>query len=260
MFATDFLFDGKRASDFGLMICSFNGEIEAASGGEIEYNVSKTPGRDRFTSYGAQLNSVIEWSFSICKNPHRNSNMYFNQYEESNIMKWLLKTDGYKPFQFKQSGYEDIFYNVYFNLTPHQIGGQTVGFDLTATADCAYGFTDVIKRKTSINSSTPLQLNIHSDINTYILPYVKLDQSGDFYISNDNAQKQNISTTTFLGAKNKIPVTMDSDTDTIYGLINPQDFNWHFLRLVDGINIITTNSKSNIEIEIQYREPRFVRI
>lgn len=276
MFATDFLFDGKRASDFGLMICSFSGEIEAASGGEIEYNVSKTPGRDKFTFYGAQLNSVIEWNFSICKDPRNNGNPYFSRYEESGIMKWLLKTDGYKPLQFKQPGYEDIFYNVYFKLTPHQIGGQTAGFDLTATSDCAYGFTDVITRKAVINASTPLELHIHSDINTYILPHVTLNQSGNFFIRNQKYIKpdipenspvtigmerlQNISETIFTGISNNTPVIMDSDTDTIYGLTDPQTFNWHFLRLADGINIITTNSASDIEIEIRYREPRFVRI
>ena len=60
MFATDFLFDQHYASDFGLMICSFDQSPETASGGEIEYNTVKTPGRDRFSFYGAQRNTAIE--------------------------------------------------------------------------------------------------------------------------------------------------------------------------------------------------------
>ena len=138
MFATDFLFDQHYASDFGLMICSFDQSPETASGGEIEYNTVKTPGRDRFSFYGAQRNTAIEWHFSICKNPDQNQTSYFTQYEESRIAKWLLQTDGYKLFHFCQEGYEDIFYHACINMTPHQFLGQTVGFDLTVTSDCAY--------------------------------------------------------------------------------------------------------------------------
>lgn len=254
MFATDFLFDNQRASDLGCMICSFDGGAETASGGEIEYNVVKAPNRDKYTFYGAQLDSVITWTFSICKNPCKNDTLYFDQYEESMITKWLLKTDGYKSFQFNQEGYEDIFYNVYINLSPHQIAGKTVGFDLEVTSDCAYGFSDIITRKAVISSSAPLTLNVHSDINTYILPYVKINGKGDFCISNDRDESQKATE-----VKNVLrEIIMDSDTDMISGISSPNDFNWHFLRLVDGINTITINPGSEVEIEIQYREPRRV--
>lgn len=261
MFATDFLFDNKRASDLGLMICSFDGDFQTASGGEIEYNIVKTPNRDRFTFYGAQFNSAITWNFSICKNPCNNSSLSFNQYEESMVAKWLLKTDGYGLFQFDQEGYEDINYNVYFQIAPHQIGGQTVGFDLVATSDCAYGFSNIISRKSTINIANPLKLIIHSDINVYILPHVRINGTGNFYISNDSDLSQNAISDKAAEFKNiSRKIVMDSDTDTISGLASPDDFNWYFLRLVDGTNIITTNSESDVEIEIQYREPRRVII
>ena len=262
MYASDFLFDNQCASDLGLIICSFNGEFETASGGEIEYNVVKTPGRDRFTFYGAQLNSTIEWKFSICKNPCRNDELYFNQYEESMIVKWLLKTDGNKPLQFLQEGYETIIYNVRFNITPYQITGRTVGFNLTATSDCAYGFTDMIKKKTTINATAPFKLNIHSDINTYILPIIKINGTGSFSINNyrDIELKDSILEKPVILENISQKIKMDSDKDIITGLNSPDDFNWHFMKLADGNNIITTDSVDNIDIEIQYREPRYVRV
>lgn len=275
MFATDFLFNNQRASDLGLMICSFDSSPEMASGGEIEYNVIKTPGRDRFTFYGAQFNSVLEWNFSICKDPYQRCNPAFNQYEESRIAKWLLQTDGYKLLQFIQEGYENIFYNVCFRITPHQIAGQTVGFDLTATSDCAYGFTDLIKKTAFIDEHTSFHLNIHSDIKTYILPHIIVTGKGNLSISNDKDLLQNSSLhkeTSFqnMGEETEWKVIMDSDTDTILSidpetdkpapLSDPNQFNWYFLRLVDGENIIKTNSESKIKIELQYREPRFITI
>lgn len=263
MFATDFLFDNQCASDLGLMICSFSGDGSSASGGEVEYNVVKTPMRDKFTFYGSQFNSVITWDFSICKEPCKDKNMYFNQYEESMVAKWLVKTDGHRYLQFNQDGYEDIFYNVCFNITPHQINGRTIGFDLTATSDCGYGFTDIIKRKSVIKSGMDLKLNVHSDINTYILPLIKIKGTGNFYISNNSDKMQNISLnkqSNFKNVSSTKHIIMDSDCDTIHGIGDPQNFNWYFLRLVDGINEITTNSMIDVEIEFQYREPRYVKI
>lgn len=257
MFATDFLFDNQRASDFGCMICSFDGGAETASGGEIEYNVVKAPNRDKYTFYGVKEISVIKWKFSICKNPCKNDNLRFNQYEESMIAKWLMKTDGYKTFQFDQEGYEDIFYKVIIYIVPHQIFGETVGFDLEVTSNCNYGFTDTIIKKANISHSTPLILNIHSDLNTYIFPYVKIiNGMGDFYIKNNSDRLQKA--TELENVVNEIVI--DSDTDMVYGIQKPNDFNWNFLRLVDGINTIITNSDSDIEIEIRYREPRRVII
>ena len=284
MFATDFMFNGQRASDFGLMICSFDGNENSVSGGEMEYVTVKTPGHDKLTFYGSQLNSVLEWSFSICKNPCENKEPFFDRYEESRICKWLIRTDGYKPFHFDQPEYEDIHYNVYINTAPHQIGGKTAGFNLTVISDCAYGFTEQIRKTAIIDSLNPMMIDIHSDINAYILPTVKITgrwmyQEGsafmsDFYISNENDTAQNASTgkaTTF----NKIEgeswgIEMDSDSDNVFLIgndpsgikrnINPDTFNWQFLRLIDGTNIITTNSNEPLKIVIEYREPRMIKV
>ena len=247
MFATDFLFDNHRASDFGLMICSFDGNTEPASGGEIEYNTVKPPGSDRFSFYGAQFNSAIEWHFSICKDPNLSRNPYFTQYEESKTAKWLLPSDGYKLFSFSQEGYEDIFYYAYVNMTPHQILGQTVGFDLTVTSDCAYGFTGIITQKAILNKSAPsLEFHIQSDVNTCILPRIRIKSTGNFHISNVNDFGHPETIFKNLPADQSLEFIMNSDTDTIFiqkagvtaPLPDPNMFNWHFLRLVNGKNQI----------------------
>ncbi len=261
MFATDFLFDNKRASDFGLMIASFDSEIPVAAGGEIEYTVVKTPGSNTFDFYGAGVNSVITWNFSIIKNTCPNHNYYFNQYEERQIAGWLLKQDGYKWFQFIQDGYEDIYYKTQINMSPHQLHGRTIGFDLTVTSDCGYGYSNELNKTYHLNKNNPIELEIHSDIVTYILPRLSLTGSGDFYISNNSDLSQNISNGKATSFKNvSEPIIINSDNDTITGIPSPNDFNWYFPRLVNGLNSITTDSEENIEITISYREPRRVII
>ena len=260
MFATDFLFNSQRLSDLGCIICSFDGELASAEGSEIEFNVVQSPNKDKFDFYGAKWSSQIVWNFSICKNTCTNDDIYFNQYEESQLAKWLLKTDGFKYFQFDQEGYEDIFYKVYINMLPYQVGGKTVGFDLTVTSDCAYGYTDLITKKAIINSTTPLKINVNNDVSTAILPFVTINGNGSFYLNNSSDTRQNVNIDKASEFKNvSSTVMMDSENDIIQGVL-PKEFNWYFLRLVDGNNIITTNSESDIQLEIKYREARRVLV
>ncbi len=271
MFATDFLFDRQYASDFGLMVCSFEGSPETASGGDAEYNVIKTPGRDRFAFYGAQAASAIEWHFSICKDPEKHGDPYFTQYEESRIAKWLLRTDGYHLFRFCQEGCEDIFYHAYVTMHPHQILGQTAGFDLTVTSDCAYGFTGVITQKAVLSaSSSPLTFRVQSDVDTWILPRVTLKCSGDFQIYNENDPDSQKTEFVNLPSGRTWEFILDADADTVFlkeggkhiPLPDAGMFNWRFFRLADGINRILLNAAPGAAVEttIQYREPRRVMI
>lgn len=258
MFATDFIFDSQRLSDYDCIICSFDGEV-SSSGAEIEYNVVKAPNKNKYNFYGAQFNEVITWEFSICKNPCGNDNEYFDQYEESMLSKWLLKLDNYKWFQFDQEGYEDLFYMVTINMFPHQIAGRTVGFDLTVTSNCAYGFTDLIFKKAIINASTPLKFVVNNDLNVCEYPEMIITGQGDFYISNDSDKSQNVILDKASEFTNvSTPIVMDSDNEIITGIASPDDFNWYFLRLVDGENILSTNSVYDVNIEFKYREARRV--
>ena len=261
MFAADFQFDNNLASDFDLIIGAFDDDVETATGGEIEFNVVKTPNSNRYDFYGAQFNTVLTWNFSVIKNPctHSHEELYFSQYEESQIAKWLLRTDGYKWFYFLQDGYEDICYKVQINMVPHQVWGRTVGFDLTVTSDCGYGYSKKKVKKYVLNSNTPIKLFVNSDISDYILPYVEVNGTGNFYISNDNDLfqcKSNYKSTELQNVNGLI--TMDSENELITGLSSPNDFNWYFLRLVNGSNIISTDSANDIKIKITYREPRRV--
>ena len=262
MFATDFLFDENRASDFGLMIGCFDGDSQTATGGNIEYTVVKTPNRDTFDFYGSQFNEVITWNFSIMKIPCMNEDedMFFDQYEESRIAQWLLKQDGYRWFQFDQEGYEDIYYMVQINMLPHQICGRTIGFDLTVTSNCGYGFSEEIEKTYTFNNNKSIRLDIHGDTNSYILPYITIENgNGDFYISNDSDLSQCHSNAKETALNNiSKTVTLDSDNDLIQGISSSSCFNWYFPRLVNGVNNITTNSTNDIKITFKYREPRRV--
>lgn len=265
MFATDFIFNGQRASDFDLVICSFDGEYTTATGGDAEFNVVKSPDSDKFNFYGAQYNTPLEWTFSIIKNPcilkNDSKTDDFSNEEERIINKWLARRDGYHWLNFCQDENEDdILYKVQIKVRPRQVAGKTIGFDLTVTADSAFGYTPLQKKKATINKTKPLVLHIDNDTDNYILPKVTIQGQGNFYIANNNDVEMSAS-------KNKAPkftdilssdkILMDSENKFLNG-ISFDKFNCRFLRLVDGKNVITTDSESDINLEIYYREVRRV--
>ena len=262
MFTTDFVFDGKRASDMGFVLCSFDGEREPATGGEVEFEVVKPPDNDKYDFYGAQYTSPLEWNISIMKDICRyKDDLYFTNEEERMIYKWLQRRDGYHWFCFCRKDEDaEVFYKVKINLQPHFIGGQTIGFDLTVTTDSAFGYSALKKKKTTINQNTSFTLYIDIDTETYILPEFNITGSGEFYVSNDNDPNRNYEKGTASEFKNPSDtIYMNSEFGVIDG-VEPENFNWRFLRLVDGKNVFTTNSSSNVTLEIFYREVRRVAI
>lgn len=246
MYATDFIFDGVNLSSKGYMICSFDGDSIVA-GGEIEPIVKKTPATDEYTYYAAEINNVLTWELGICKLPCGTEAFEpLNQYEESELAKFLLKTDGYRWIQFVQpDDYPDIFYKVYINMTPYQIGGQTFGFNLTITSNCGYGFSHEYTA-TLTDDNQPLTINVNNDLNRYIYPTVSFETNADeCWIYNENDLEQNLDNGRechFYNLGDNVDVlkeiNMDSGNDLVQGLENPNQFNFRYLRLVNGENNI----------------------
>lgn len=217
MIAMDFCFDGLYLSDFGCIIVNFNNDNRETSGGNTEYDSVKAPGRDKFRFYGSQYNEPLSTTISIMKNPCLSDSiedMNFNHNEERKITKWLKKTDGYKCFKYAQGneniqnpyfsvamGKEigsdsDIWYQVKIDVVPHRLYDDLIGFDLTITSNCAYGFTDTITKQATINSTTPFSFEVDTDADEYIYPE-KFEMSnihtiGSFNIENKFDKERSI--------------------------------------------------------------------
>lgn len=288
MYATDFCFDENYLSDFGCIIASFDNSSEDVSGGTIEYDSVKAPNSDKFRFYGAQCNEVLVWNISIIKNPCLTNNMEFSHKEERKILKWLKRTDGYKWFKYVSGDYgtttinnysivlgtnvssdteEDIYYQVKIDVKPHRIYGQTIGYDLTITANCTYGFTNLIEKSATITSSSTFTFEVDTDANEYIYPEKLIIENNDttsFSLENSSDSLRTISldtATKFNNLSANSTLTLDCDNQIITGLDDPSNFNWYFPRLVDGVNVFSIgNNEGTINTTIQYREARMVMI
>lgn len=262
MFADDFLFNNQKLSDFGFVIGSDNGGEAVVSGGEIDISSVRPPDRDNFDYFTGKLDSPVQFTFDIlkysCDKPNDN---YVTQEEESRLAKWLLrkaKTDGYKWLQFDQEYYRDICYNVCFtNMTPIQVLGRTVGFEVTCISDCGYAFTNEKKHKFNLVSGSNVTIVLTNDMTTYTYPKITITGgSGNFYFANNSDSEQGSSQFESVSET----LELDCQNDLIDGISSPTAFNWIFPRLVDGDNEFETNSANTLSIEMTYREARRIMV
>lgn len=262
MYADDFLFNGRQASDFNLVISDDNaGEGALASGGDVEITSVRPPAKDPFDFYVGAFDNPVQYSFSVVKvNCTDKNDIYVTPEEESRIANWLIgdsKVNGYGWLQFAQDGYRDVCYKVVFtSMIPIQIAGRTIGFELSCTSNCGYAFSYLKTREFHISAAESREIIVSSDINTYIYPHIKIiGGSGTYTIRNNNdsqlATEITSSTTVNLDCENDIVET---------GITDPNNFNWIFPRLRQGSNVIATNSVDTLNIELTYREPRRIMV
>lgn len=266
MYATKFIYNGHSSDEYGIIIASFDGDNGVAEGGEVEVTSIQTPNKDGYDYYASQFPNVLTWHFSVIKNPCiANEEMWFSLEEERHIVKWLMGEDGYHELYFEQEDYIQVFYMAYCNVKPNQINGRTVGFDITAASNCGYGFSKEYVRtdhfiinKNGNENKKPIQIQVNNDLKRKVYPQITIKNgSGDFTITNSDISGNVICQSSFKNIT--ATLEMDSKNDIITGLTSPDCFvNWDFLYLVDGMNELTCDSETDIELTVKYREIRRV--
>ena len=258
MYASKFTYNGHSSEEFGIIIGSIDNN-DSFSGGEVEVKNVQSPGKDEFDYFTETFPNVLVWNFTVIKYNCDNINdRYLTVDEERHIIKWLMGNEGYHDLVFNDGEHEDIHYMVYFNATPCQIAGRTVGYNLTATSNCGYGFTKEYVLTDILNSSHPIQIQINNDLKRKVMPYIIINSNGStkFTISNNNQTNIPLTITSkFSDASGEI--VMDSKNDIITN-IPPSGFNYEFLYFIDGMNTISTDSDNDINVTIKYRENRRV--
>lgn len=259
MFATEFIFNGHSSAEYGITICGFDGSDTSISGGEIEVNSVQPPSSYTFDYYGRTMPNPITWTFSVCKVPCEveDNEYYFSIDEQRHIAKWLLGEPGYKPFCIPSDD-EDIYYFCTANMTPHMIGNDVGGFDITITSNSGIGFSYELARIDSFTDGKKgktIQIQVNNDIKVPIYPEIKIIGSGDFEIVNTNISGDVISRSVFKNITNEL--ILDCANDIIQGLNKATDFNYEFPILHDGINNLTCTNP-DVQIQIKYREIRKV--
>lgn len=283
MYCTDFIFNNRFASDFGYMICSFNnGGDDVVSGGEVTFTVTKPPSNNKWTFHGSTHESQLVIQFSIAKNDCESSNNDYalSQEEQSAIMRWLQKYDGFKWMAFDQNGFEDVWYNVQINPQPHYVAGVVIGFDLTCTCDSPYGYSPereikkTLDRYSTDNRYSPVFID-YSDKEGEIHPHtiIKAKGNGELKLRsgvcnvNSSRNFESYMYSKDLSIKNitsGTTITLDEDYGLVTGFNDLTNFNFVFPFVGNNdesnYNIIENLSDFEVDIYMKYRMIRRVYV
>lgn len=260
MYTTDFEYDKKRLSEFGMILCSFNGasSIEAvSSGADLTLNQAKPSGYDRFNLYSAAYDTPYTATFQICKNPciyHSIDELFLSPQEVSKVQTWLCRNH-YNKFKINQDGYRNIFWNAAFTSKQLNLNGKIVGLELTMYTDSPYAYYDEITHHFSFPQQNTHSFFNLSDKEGYLYPdlEIKILQAGSLSIILSNR------TTLIKGCSYGETITING-TSQMISSSRPEheqiakDFNFVFPRITrtyqDNKNKITANL--NCEITLTY--------
>lgn len=205
MIANYFSYDGISSEVYNIIIGSFSGSDDGTQEmGNVDITTVKAPHSNNFLKANATYNNPIMISFSIMKLDCANPNDYvFTPREIGFISRWLARKD-YKELKFRTDGkypegthesdkWEDIHYNAIMKVNQHMVGGECVGFDITATCDAPWGYDN--KQTTTIDASSgSATALIHDDSDEIgdLLPRVEIEvlEAGNIEITNNFTGKK----------------------------------------------------------------------
>ena len=202
MYATDFEYDGQRLSDYRCMICDFedkSGTSFVNTNSPISFNkISKDYGK-KFILGSSQFDECLTATFDICKDPDKNTNMYFTHEECRDIVRWLNRHE-FLPFRIIYNGEYDGFYffNASFNLEKIKIAEKICGLRLIMETDSPYAYGSIYEKIINIidenaTSQKYIITNVSDEIGE-LCPYIKLElySDGDLEIKNETLNEATI--------------------------------------------------------------------
>lgn len=259
----DFMYDNQYASDYQLMICSFeksSGATTVDMGSQFENNQIKIVGTDEFVNINNDYSTPSPFLFQVCKITNDYTADEITSYEFSNINRWLNRKESHR-FKIDKDNYEDIYFVGRFNIKAIKINNIIYGLELTFVSDFPYGFSDEI---TETFTGKDFSVYNYSDEIGILLPTIKITckEEGDLIIRNsmDNEifklteckNGENI----IIDSKNMIIQSSDL-SHKVYDC-----FNYNYIKLCNTYTERENkfNSTLNIDMEIKYSPVRKVGI
>lgn len=152
MYADIFEFNGIKSSDLGYYIAGFDGfsnDGVGATGNDVTFSTSKPANSYSWNFHGSKYENPLTASFQIGKfncGVDKDRNYELSQQDCAFLLRWLVRTDGYKILRFFQGGYEgyeNTFFKAQNKLQWVRYGGKIVGAQVDIACDAPFGYSDV---------------------------------------------------------------------------------------------------------------------
>ncbi|RKI44300.1 hypothetical protein D7V86_03375 [bacterium D16-51] len=172
MYADSFEFNGIKSSDIGYYIMNFDGfsnDGVGTAGNEITFTTSKPPNTSRWNFHGSKYENPLTASFQIGKfdcQKNRDRNYELSQQDCAFLIRWLVRSDGYKLLRFLLDGYkeyEHTYFRTQNTLQWIRNSGMIVGAQLDITCDAPFGYSDMQVFETSCSNGGSFTIYDDSD-------------------------------------------------------------------------------------------------
>lgn len=256
----DFEYDGLYLSDFGFIICDFNGTSGVnviSAGSKITFNtISRNKGKN-YSLASTQYDECIQATYQICKNQCVNQNTEITSDEYRDLIRWLNRKE-FLTFRAidNDETREAVYYNASFNVSKITIGGVLYGLELSLETDKPFGYGQ--EQTISLEITEESQTCIISDLSDeigYIYPSMTITcaSDGDLSIENDMTDCLMLIKNCSVGEI----ITIDGDTQIISSSLDSHhiydDFNFEFFKIgntyTNRDNTITVSKPCTLEIK-----------
>ncbi len=262
MYVTDFIYDDRLASDYGLAICHISTEnnMNIVMGSNLEFETVRHNGNHSNMLINSKYTDVITATFDVIKLKCGNEDDYeLTPNEIEFLMKWLGRKENLK-FQplYEDNSLSNIYYmGTFNNIEAITINGKVVGMKLTFTSNSSFGFTDM-ELEYELEANDDIEIYIDTSEIGYLYPRLDIDilGSGDFNIKN-KVDENVVSNVVIKNCVNKEHILLDCNYKIIKSDIGTHkiwnDFEYDWLRLYssigpDTLNRITVNLPCKIHL------------
>jgi len=256
--STDFVFDGKRGSDYGIFMVYVgdSGLVEQSFGIKRKSVSERTKNRHKSFSYGFET-EVLEMNLKFTK-----ETAWTNE-DKVEFKHWFAQ-NGFKVFK------ADDF-DIEFDLTcvdepkfyMDATGKGYYEIQFESNSDCAYSPTSIEEFDLTDNTASGTIINIYNKSNApdmYYKPEIEVTLTGSatgfsFYNLNDNNREF-----TFTGLTSGETIYINTETEKILSAISETRYNdlknKSFFRMVYGLNRIKI--LGTCIVKFRYRFPMMV--
>lgn len=149
MKAFDFSYGDRKLSDFGFIICRFdgsNGFDTVSDGSQITFNTVPVLGGAKYNLVNTHYDDCLEVTIQICKYSCVNGIQEITAVEHRELTKWLNRKKFLK-FKILDEDHIDLYYEAIINISKIELDGKLIGLELNVSTNRPFA----LKEPRSIN-------------------------------------------------------------------------------------------------------------
>ena len=249
MKAYDFLYGDKSLSDFGFILCSFDGSkgVEAVSDGcQITFNTVPVLGGTKHNLMSTEYEDCLETTWQICKHSCKDGIQEITETEHREITRWLNRKNFLK-LKIYDDSHIDLYYNAVINVGKIEIDGRLFGFELEVKTNTPFALKEpktITVKNLEVDGKHSINDISHEE--GYIYPYTEItvNQDGDLKIYNAIENRDTYIANCVAGEVITMDYPVIESSISSHNIQN--DFNWNFFRVANTYE----NSRNDLTISL----------